>query len=197
MIAAMRLPSSLSYLIDEATGAAGGDAFLTALGARLVVDGMPLAGGAFTQAAPHPIITRRTWLWRADTGRVIEALGFGFAAPVDAGNANIGRDWLAGLGDVVHEDLVGGAADGTVLGWAATRPLSESVSELLHEAARYAAAPLAAPLMAEPAPFTAVRARASSGMPSPSRSTERNTSVALAAVPQMSPPRSAALPAAA
>ena len=143
MIAAMRLPSSLSYLIDEATGAAGGDAFLTALGARLVADGMPLAGGAFTQAAPHPIITRRTWLWRADTRRVIEALGFGFAAPVDADNVNIGRDWLAGLGDVVHEDLVGGAADGTVLGWAATRPLRESESELLHEAARYAAAPLA------------------------------------------------------
>jgi class 3 adenylate cyclase len=144
MIAAMRLPSSLSYLIDEASGAADGDAFLTALGARLVADGLPLAGGAFTQAAPHPIITRRTWLWRADTGRVIEALGFGFSAPADADNANNGRDWLAGLGGgVVHEDLVGGATDGTVLGWAATRPLRESETELLHEAARYAAAPLA------------------------------------------------------
>lgn len=141
MIAPMRLPSSLSYLLDEAAGAAGGDAFLTALGARLVADGLPLAGGAFTQAAPHPIIARRTWLWRADTGRVIEALGFGFAAPAYADNAN-GRDWLAGHG-AVHEDLVGGAADGTVLGWAATRPLRESESELLHEAARYAAAPLA------------------------------------------------------
>ena len=98
MIATMRLPSALSYLLDDAAGAPGADAFLTALGEKLVADGLPLAGGAFTQAAPHPIIARRTWLWRADTGRVIEALGFGFAAPVDAGNANVGRDWLVGLG---------------------------------------------------------------------------------------------------
>jgi hypothetical protein len=25
---------------------------------------------------PHPIISRRTWLWRAAIGAVIEALGF-------------------------------------------------------------------------------------------------------------------------
>ena len=143
MIATMRLPSALSYLLDDAAGAPGADVFLTALGGKLVADGLPLAGGAFTQAAPHPIIARRTWLWRADTGRVIEALGFGFAAPVDAGNANVGRDWLVGLG-IVHEDFVGGASDGAVLGWAATRPLKKAELELLREVARFAAAPLAA-----------------------------------------------------
>jgi adenylate cyclase len=145
MIAIMRLTSSLSYLVDDAAGAAGADVFLTALGVRLVADGLPLAGGAFTQAAPHPIITRHTWLWRADTGRIIEALGFGFTAPVDAGNANVGRDWLVGLRtSVVHEDFVGGAPDGTVLGWAATRPFEEVELELLRQVARFAAAPLAA-----------------------------------------------------
>lgn len=142
MIMAMRLPSSLTYLIDEASRAPDPDAFLTALGSRLVADGLPLAGGAFTQAAPHPIIARRTWLWRTDTGQVIEALGFGFAGRAPE---NVGRDWLAGLGTgVVHEDFVGGTADGTVLGWAATRPFEDAELERLREVARFAAAPLAA-----------------------------------------------------
>ena len=149
MIAIMRLPSSLSFLVDDAAAAAGAGVFLTVLGARLVADGLPLAGGAFTQAAPHPIVTRHTWLWRADTGRIIEALGFGFAAPVDAGNApdqtNVGRDWLVGLGTgVVREDAVGGAPDGAVLGWAGARPFDGPELELLREVARFAAAPLAA-----------------------------------------------------
>jgi adenylate cyclase len=147
MIAAMRLPSSLSYLIDEATGASGADAFLAALGGKLIADGLPLAGGAFTQAAPHPIIARRTWLWRADSGQVIEALGFGIAGLADpgSGQANVGRDWLVGLGSAaVHEDFVGGAPDGTVLGWAANRPFDEAELELLRNVARFAAAPLAA-----------------------------------------------------
>jgi adenylate cyclase len=145
MIVAMRLPSALTYLVDDAASAAGADAFLTALGDKLVADGLPLAGGAFTQAAPHPIITRRTWLWRADTGRVIEALGFSFAGLAIPGrDPNVGRDWLAGLGSAVHEDFVGGAPDGTVLGWAATRPFDEVELELLREVVRFAAAPLAA-----------------------------------------------------
>ena len=111
---------------------------------------LPLTGGAFTQAAPHPIVARRTWLWRADTGRVIEALGFGFGLPASPdGNSSdrnsVGRDWLAGLGGaVVHEYVVGGARDGTVLGWAAARPFNEPELELLREVARFAAAPLAA-----------------------------------------------------
>jgi len=144
----MQLPSSLSYLIDDAIDAPGADAFLTTLGQKLVADGLPLAGGAFTQAAPHPIITRRTWLWRADTGRVIEALGFGLglpAGPIGAPDpTSIGRDWLVGLGIGVHEDFVGGAPDGTVLGWAAARPFGEAELELLRDVTRFAAAPLAA-----------------------------------------------------
>jgi adenylate cyclase len=143
----MQLSSSLTYLIDDAASTPGADAFLTSLGERLVADGLPLAGGAFTQAAPHPIITRRTWLWRADTGRVIEALGFGFALPAvpASDQANIGRDWLAGLGSgIVHEDFVVGAPDGTVLGWAAARPFDEAELELLRVVVRFAAAPLAA-----------------------------------------------------
>ncbi|EHK57203.1 adenylate cyclase protein, partial [Mesorhizobium alhagi CCNWXJ12-2] len=50
----MRLPSSLSFLLDEAIDSPGADTFLMTLGARLVADGLPLAGGALTQAAPHP-----------------------------------------------------------------------------------------------------------------------------------------------
>src|SRR5262245_60656379 len=98
MIRRMQLPSTLSWLIDEAAAMPGADSFLATLGARLVADGLPLAGGALTQAAPHPIIARRTWLWRAETGAVLEALGFGFAVPTGPDHANVGRDWLAGLG---------------------------------------------------------------------------------------------------
>ena len=146
MIATMRLPSALSFLLDDAAGASGADAFLTALGAKLVADGLPLAGGAFTQAAPHPIIARRTWLWRADTGRVIEALGFGFAGPVDPGrNANVGRDWLAGLG-LASCTRISSAALPTAPCSAGPRRgrSTRSELELLREVARFAAAPLAA-----------------------------------------------------
>ena len=52
----------------------GPDRFLAELGGRLLADGLPLAGGALTLAVPHPIIARRTWLWRAETGALIEAL---------------------------------------------------------------------------------------------------------------------------
>ena len=146
MIAAMQLPSALSWLVDEAAAVSGADRFLSTLGARLVADGLPLAGGALTQAAPHPIIARRTWLWRAESGAVIEALGFGFAQPADP--TNVGRDWLAGLGTgVLREDFAGiPAAAGEqppLLGWAATRPLGEAESALIGEVARFAAAPLA------------------------------------------------------
>ncbi|NGN42086.1 adenylate/guanylate cyclase domain-containing protein [Mesorhizobium sp. CGMCC 1.15528] len=138
----MQLRSALSFLVDEAIGLPGADAFLTELAARLVADGLPLAGGALTQAAPHPIIARRTWLWRADSGQVIEALGFGLAGAAD--HANVGRDWLVQLGtEAVQEDFAGSAPDGAVLGWAATRPFREPDLELLREVARFAAAPLA------------------------------------------------------
>ena len=85
----MDLPGPLAWLVDEAGASPGPDRFLAELGGRLLVDGLPLAGGALTLAVPHPIIARRTWLWRADSGTVIEALGFAGAPPDPTG-----RDWL-------------------------------------------------------------------------------------------------------
>ncbi len=105
-----------SWLVDEAGTSPGPDPFLAELGGRLLTDGLPLAGGALTLAVPHPIIARRTWLWRVETGAVIEALGFAGGPPSQAG-----RDWLAGLGPV-EEDTVGPGPDSAVLGWAGTRP---------------------------------------------------------------------------
>jgi adenylate cyclase len=91
---------------------------------------------------PHPIIARRTWLWRAETGAVIEALGFA-GAPLQGG-----RDWRAGLGPV-QEDAIGPASvspatDSPLLGWAGTRPFGRAEAERLRQAARFVAAPLAA-----------------------------------------------------
>ena len=99
----MDLPAPLAWLVDEAGASPGPDRFLAELGGRLMADGLPLAGGALTLAVPHPIIARRTWLWRAETGAVIEALGFA-GGPL----SQAGRDWLAGLGPV-QEDTVGPA----------------------------------------------------------------------------------------
>src|SRR5688500_17851663 len=99
----MDLPAPLAWLVDEAGVSPGPDGFLAELGGRLVADGLPLAGGALTLAVPHPIISRRTWLWRAETGVVIEALGFGVGPFSQAGH-----DWLAGLG-AVQENTVGAA----------------------------------------------------------------------------------------
>src|ERR1051325_12097424 len=86
----MDLPAPLAWLVDEAGALPGPDRFLAELGERLITDSLPLAGGALTLAVPHPIVVRRTWLWRAETGAVIEALGFA-AGPF----APAGRDWLA------------------------------------------------------------------------------------------------------
>jgi len=147
----MRLPSVLAWLVDSASAVPGADQFLAALGAHLIADGVPLAGGALTLTAPHPIIGRRTWLWRADTGVVIEALGFGppgwTGSGQGAGQGNVGQGWLAGLGTavVVHEDVAGPPSDGSpVLGWASLRPLTDAEAALVRQAARFAAAPLAA-----------------------------------------------------
>ncbi|WP_343712480.1 adenylate/guanylate cyclase domain-containing protein [Inquilinus sp.] len=136
----MDLPPPLAWLVDDAGAAAGPDRFLADLGSRLAADGLPLAGGALTLAVPHPIVARRTWLWRAETGAVIEALGFaGMPLPADGPPGQAGRDWLAGLGPV-REDAAGPAA----LGWAGTRPFDAAEAERLRQAARFAAAPLSA-----------------------------------------------------
>ena len=72
----MQLSSTLAWLVDAAAETPTPELFLANLGQRLIKDGAPLAGGALTLASPHPLIARRAWLWRADSGEVIEALGF-------------------------------------------------------------------------------------------------------------------------
>ncbi|HLX18173.1 MAG TPA: adenylate/guanylate cyclase domain-containing protein [Bradyrhizobium sp.] len=145
----MQLSSTLSWLVDAAGEVPGADRLLAEVGARLVVDGVPLAGGALTIAVPHPLIARRTWLWRAESGEVIEALGFaaGGLAAVGAGSsqADEGRHWLAGLADgLVHEDHVGSGPDRPSLCWIGPRPFTRDEVDTLRQAARFAAAPLAA-----------------------------------------------------
>jgi adenylate cyclase len=150
----MQLSSTLAWLVDAAGETPGADRLLAELGARLVADGLPLAGGALTLAVPHPLIARRTWLWRAETEEVIEALGFvagGFmAGGLAAGGAasppgDAGRRWLAGLADgPVHEDAVGSTPDGPALGWIGPHPFTPGEANELRQAARFAAAPLAA-----------------------------------------------------
>jgi adenylate cyclase len=149
MIGPMQLSSTLAWLIDDGAASPDADRFLAELGARLAEEGLPLAGGALTMAAPHPIIARRTWLWRSDTGAVIEALGFAGAALPGAGPStppgDAGRAWLAGLGGgPAHEDVVGPGPDAPSLGWIGPRPFSALETGRLSEAARFAAAPLAA-----------------------------------------------------
>ena len=152
MIPRMRLPSALAWLVDEASTVPGADSFLTTLGAQLIADGLPLAGGALTLAAPHPIIARRAWLWRAETGAVIEALGFGSSGPgrarADAMSAATGSPgsapgWCTRMSPASGVRRRRRPSGSPVLGWAALRPLTEAESALLHEVARFAAAPLA------------------------------------------------------
>ncbi|TXL73755.1 adenylate/guanylate cyclase domain-containing protein [Vineibacter terrae] len=142
----MQLPFALGWLVDAAGDVRGADDFLASLGAQLIADGLPLAAGALTLAAPHPIIARRTWLWRAQTGAVIEALGFEPLAPTGFGKSlpqdNVARSWLAQFGDGVVLETIA-APDGPALSWTAQRRLTESEAALLRQAARFAAAPLA------------------------------------------------------
>ncbi|MBV9288731.1 MAG: adenylate/guanylate cyclase domain-containing protein, partial [Hyphomicrobiales bacterium] len=145
----MQLSSTLAWLIDVAPESEGAELFLAELGARLVADGLPLAGGALTLAVPDPLIARRTWLWRSGSTQVIEALGFAPAAPAAAQQAGpqagSGRRWLAEIaaGDV-HEDVVGPRPDGPSLAWIGPLPFTAREIRALREAARFAAAPLAA-----------------------------------------------------
>lgn len=134
----MDLPASLDWLVDEAAASASPAQFLADLGARLLADNVPVAGGTLTLAIPHPIVARRTWLWQAETERVIEALGF---AGVPLSKA--GHEWLAALGPV-EETRVGIADDSPVLGWAGSRPFEAAEAMRLQQVARFARAPLAA-----------------------------------------------------
>jgi hypothetical protein len=133
----MDLPLSLAWLVDEAGASPSPDQFLAELGSRLIADHLPLAGGALTLAVPHPIIAHRTWLWRAENGAVIEALGFAGGPP-----SHGGRDWLSKLGPV-QGDVIGQALDSPVLGWAGTRDFDPIEAARLRQVARFAAAPLA------------------------------------------------------
>ena len=135
MIAGMDLPAPLAWLVDEAGASPDPERFLAELGGRLLAHGLPLAGGALTLAVPHPIIARRTWLWRAETGAVIEALGFVGGPPDQAG-----RNWLAKLGPV-QEETVGATPGAMLLGWAGTRPFEPSEAGRLRQVARFGAAP--------------------------------------------------------
>src|SRR5580704_17620080 len=122
----MQLSSTLSWLVDAAGEMPGADRLLAEVGTRLVEDGLPLAGGALSLAVPHPLIARRTWLWRAESGEVIEALGFGpggsggfvtgelAAAGAASAPGDAGRRWLVGLAAcLVHGDAVGSRPDGS------------------------------------------------------------------------------------
>jgi class 3 adenylate cyclase len=153
----MQLSSTLSWLVDAASETAGADRLLAELGAHLIADDLPIMGGALSLAVPHPLIARRTWLWRAASGEVIEALGFAPADLVAAqGPSNdAGRRWLAGLAaGVVHEDVVGPRPDAPSLSWIGSRAFTREQSHELRQAARFAAAPLA--VLAARATLTAV-----------------------------------------
>jgi adenylate cyclase len=145
----MQPSSTLAWLVDAAGETPGADRLLAELGAHLLEDGLPLAGGALTLAVPHPLIARRTWLWRAESGEVIEALGFasGALAPAPEASASneAGRRWLATIAaGLVHEDSIGPRPDGPLLGWIGPRPFTLDETDDLRQAARFAAAPLAA-----------------------------------------------------
>jgi adenylate cyclase len=144
----MHLPSTLSWLVDVAAGISGADRLLADLGAHLVADGLPLVGGALTLDVPHPLIARRTWLWRAETGAVIEALGFAPADPTASLLTNpandAGRHWLKGIASgEPHEDAIGPDRDGPTLAWIGPSAFAAHEIDALRQAARFAAAPLA------------------------------------------------------
>jgi adenylate cyclase len=143
------LSSTLDWLVDAAANVESAERFLAELGAHLVADGLPLAGGALTLSVPHPLIAQRTWLWRANNGEVSEALALApaeFAARFEVPSpAAAAHRWLTGLAaGQVHEDAIGQQADGPSLSWIGAREFTPAQAEALRQAARFAAAPLAA-----------------------------------------------------
>jgi class 3 adenylate cyclase len=142
----MQLSRTLTWLVDTASETAGANQLLARLGAHLIADGIPLAGGALTLAIPHPLIARRTWLWRSDNGEVIEALGFvgGGLADTASSPGDAVRRWLGGLAaGTAHEDAVGSGLDQPLLAWIGPRSFTSAEIDELRQAARFAAAPLA------------------------------------------------------
>jgi adenylate cyclase len=146
----MQLSATLAWLLDAAAETASADRLLAELGAHLIADGLPLAGGTLTLDVPHPLIARRTWLWRAENAEVIEALGFAPGAfmpgaVTGATNKNAGRRWLTGLAaGGIHEDTIGARPDAPSLAWIGPRSFTPAETAELQQAARFAAAPLAA-----------------------------------------------------
>src|ERR1044072_6973615 len=124
----MDLPSPLAWLVDEAGASPGPDRCLPGRGRGFLAGALPLAGGALTLSIPHPIIARRTWLWRAETGAVIEALDFAGSSLTKAAG-----DWLAGL-EPIYEGKIGRGSDNPILGWARSRSFTPSETERLDEA---------------------------------------------------------------
>lgn len=142
------LSPTLSWLVDSAAKTARADRFLAELGTHLLADGLPLADGTLTLEVPHPLIARRSWIWRAASGEVIEALGFAPEAPaIEPGAMQPGggnRPLLAGFAaGPVHVDTIGSAQGAPTLSWTGSRPFTPEESAALHQAARFAAAPLA------------------------------------------------------
>ena len=139
---------ALSWLIDEAADVDGADRFLGELGARLVAEGLPIVGGALVLEVAHPLIARRTWLWRADSGEVIEAPGFAsaeFMGPKAHPHNDAAKRWLAGLAQgIAHEAVVGNKPNGPWLAWIGPRGFASEEADRLALAARAASAPLAA-----------------------------------------------------
>src|SRR3984885_425705 len=94
----MPLSATLPWLVDSAAATPTPEVFLARLGERLIEDGAPLAGGALTLASPHPLIARRTWLWRAERNEGIEGVGVGAGAlpgvETQSQPGEAGRRWL-------------------------------------------------------------------------------------------------------
>ncbi|MBW0005484.1 MAG: adenylate/guanylate cyclase domain-containing protein [Hyphomicrobiales bacterium] len=145
----MQLSSTLAWLVDAAAQAPSADRWLAKLGTCLVEDGVSLAGGSLTLAVPHPLIARRTWLWRAENGEVIEALGFAAGglpiAQTANGPSDAGTRWLESLAPgEVRKDVVGTDPEGCSLGWVSPRSFSAAETKRLCQAVRFAAPSLAA-----------------------------------------------------
>jgi class 3 adenylate cyclase len=83
-------------------------------------------------------------LWRADSGAVAEALGFA-GIGIESAPSDNGRQWLAALASgKVHEESAGTGPDAPLLSWIGARAFTAAEIEQLHQAARFATAPLAA-----------------------------------------------------